>query len=41
MKTYFFSGLNLNRIIQKKNCQNKEHYMDDAFESKEHCIFKC
>jgi len=31
MKAVFlFAGFNLNRIIQKKKCQKKVHFMDDA-----------
>jgi len=35
MKTDFlFAGLNLNRIIQKKKCQKKAHFMDDALKTR-------
>jgi len=29
---FLLAGINKNRIIQKKKCQNKDHFMDDALE---------
>ena len=39
---FLFTGLNLNRIIQKKKRQKKAHFMDDASKQGAICyIFKC
>jgi len=31
---FLFAGLNRNRIIQKKKCQKKVHFMDDALKTR-------
>jgi len=31
---FLFADLNLNRIIQKKKCQKKAHFMDDALKTR-------
>jgi len=31
---FLFAGLNWNRIIQKKQCQKKAHFMDDALKTR-------
>ena len=31
---FIFAGLNLNRIIQKKKCQKKAHFMDDILKTR-------
>ena len=31
---FLFAGLNQNRIIQKKQCQKKAHFMDGALKTK-------
>jgi len=30
---FLFAGLNGNRIIQKKECQKKAHFMDDVLKT--------
>jgi len=32
---FLFAGLNQNRIIQKKQCQKKAHFMDGASKTKD------